>query len=208
MTLLQIRSAPIIPWLPNPVILLFSRPAGGLLARFSQPHVMGGNDEHNYAALKSRKSKSSNETDTHVNIQGFSMWREGTIDAWSDDNKAWITGPQRVMILDQSDKGRAHHNQNQVKHSSHPHICKGLLQKWGMKRQQTTVKRHAKWTYRKIWQAHNNEQLNKIETERKDSEPKIIELAENMDTVCKERLAFFIANKALNKKLCTYAENH
>ena len=32
---------------------------------------------------------------------------------------------------------------------------------------------------------HNNEQLNKIEMERKDTKPKVLQPAENMDTVHK-----------------------
>ena len=47
---------------------------------------------------------------------------------------------------------------------------------------------------------HNDEQANKMEMERKGTEPKVIQPKENMEKVCSERPTQFSANEALNKK--------
>ena len=43
---------------------------------------------------------------------------------------------------------------------------------------------------------HNDQQLNKMEMERKMTEPKVIQPTENMDTECHERPTQSTANKA------------
>ena len=47
---------------------------------------------------------------------------------------------------------------------------------------------------------HNDEQVNTTETEREDTEPKVIQPTENMAIVCNERPTLSMANEALNKK--------
>ena len=52
----------------------------------------------------------------------------------------------------------------------------------------------------KFVKIYNDEYLNKIETERKDTEPKVIQSIENMDTIHNERLAQSTVNKTFDKK--------
>ena len=46
----------------------------------------------------------------------------------------------------------------------------------------------------------DDKHVNKLEAKRKDTEPKVIQPAENMDTVHNERPIQSIANKTLNKE--------
>ena len=69
MSLLQIRSTPIIPKIPSLATILFNRLVKGLLPRISSPPIMFDNDESNHAAVKKEPSSlTQKETDTPVNI--------------------------------------------------------------------------------------------------------------------------------------------
>ena len=52
MSLLQVRSTPVIPGLPSPAKFLFKRLANGLLLRFNKPPIMHHKNKSNHTAFK------------------------------------------------------------------------------------------------------------------------------------------------------------
>ena len=66
MSLLHIRSTPVRPTLPIPVMLLFNKLARGLLPRSRRWSIMCDNNECNPAVLYNRQAQSKKETDTYV----------------------------------------------------------------------------------------------------------------------------------------------
>ena len=90
-------------------------------------------------------------------------------------DQACIRRPRQEMLQDHSYGDRMHHNQNQGMHDSSPISTEDYLRNEVMKgiKQQTDNKVN-KLT-EKFGKIHSDAQLNRMEMERKDTEPKVIE---------------------------------
>ena len=85
-------------------------------------------------------------------------------------------------------------------HDSHPISTEDYFRNEVMKgNKQQTDDRISQFRGR-FAKIHNDKQLNKTEMERKETEPKVIQLTESIGTECNETLPHSTRNKALSKK--------
>ena len=107
------------------------------------------------------------------------------------------------MLQDQSDEYRTHHNQNDPNVTAMATSTEDYLRHMIMKGNKQQTDRKLNELIHTLGEIHNDEKINKMGMERKETEPQVIQLEENKGVRHNERPPQSSASKAIDKReLC------